>query len=66
MNGCRISDLFSDLTQTKAKELLESVEYPWQALSGIKELILKIGPTLPKDQYDEVKENVWVAKSAKV
>ncbi len=66
MNGCRISDLFSDLTQTKAKELLESVEYPWQALSGIKELILKIGPTLPKDLYEEVKENVWVAKSAKI
>ncbi len=66
MNGCRISDLFSDLTQTKAKELLESVEYPWQALSGIKELILKTGPTLPKDIYEEIKENVWVAKSAKV
>ena len=66
MKGCKISELFSDLTQTRAQKLLESVEYPWQALAGIKDLILEIGPALPKDLYEEREEHVWVAKSAKV
>jgi len=65
MDNCRIENLY-DLNETLARPLLESVTYPWEALSGIKEFILKLGPTLPKDKYDEVSENVWVAKSAKV
>ena len=35
-------------------------------MDGISDFIKEIGPKLDKDKYDEVKENVWVAKSAKV
>ncbi len=56
-------DLF-DLTHTKAADLLRKTEYPWEALAGIRDLILEIGPTLPKDEYDEVSEHVWIAKDA--
>ena len=55
-----------DLDHTAAKEYLQQFTYPWEALAGIKELILKLGPTLDKDEYTEVSPNVWVAKSAKV
>lgn len=55
-----------DLTRTIAAPLLEKSEYAWQALPGIKEFILEIGPTLDPEIYDQVKENVWIAKSAKV
>lgn len=55
-----------DLDHTIAKEYLQQFTYPWEALAGIKELILKLGPTLDKDEYTEVKPQVWVAKSAKV
>ena len=55
-----------DLDHTIAKEYLQQFTYPWEALAGIKELILKLGPTLDKDEYAEVSPNVWVAKSAKV
>ena len=55
-----------DLEHTLAKEYLERFEYPWEALGGIKDTILEIGKTLSKDEYDEISENVWVAKSAKV
>ena len=61
----RIKDLFT-LDETIAKPYLEQFTYPWEALAGIHDYILELGPTLPKDIYDEVKENVWVAKSAKV
>lgn len=61
----KIKELYS-LDETRAKEYLEQFTYPWEALGGIHDLILKIGPTLPKDKYDQVAEDVWIAKSATV
>lgn len=61
----KITDLF-DLSHTLAKTYLESFEYPWEALSGIKSLIVELGKKLPKEEYGEVKENVWIHKSATV
>lgn len=55
-----------DLDYTLAKDYLSKFEYPWEALKGIKDTILEIGKSLSKDEYDEVSENVWVAKTAKV
>ena len=60
-----IKDLY-DLNHTLAKDYLSQYTYPWEALKGIKELILEIGSKLPKDEYDEVSEHVWVHKTAKV
>jgi NDP-sugar pyrophosphorylase family protein len=59
-----INDLF-DLDHTIAAEYLSGYEYPWEALEGIKELILKLGPALG-DDYEEREEHVWVHKTAKV
>lgn len=60
-----IKDLY-DLDHTLAKDYLSKYTYPWEALKGIKDFILELGPTLPKDEYTEVKEYVWVHNSAKV
>ena len=38
-----------DLDHTIAKEYLQQFTYPWEALAGIKELILKLGPMLDKN-----------------
>ncbi len=54
-----------DLSHTLAGEYLAGFQYPWQALEGIKQLILTIGPTLGPD-YEERSPQVWVHKSAKV
>ena len=40
-------------------------EYPWQALAGIKQLILDLGKTLG-DDYTEVSPSVWVHKTASI
>ena len=60
-----INDLY-DLDHTQAKEYLSKFTYPWEALKGIKDMIVEIGSQLPKDEYDEVKEHVWVHKTAHV
>ena len=55
-----------DLSKTIAAPLLEKSEYPYQVLPEIKSFVVSLGKTLPKDKFDEVSENVWIAKSAKV
>ncbi|MBP5153852.1 MAG: UDP-N-acetylglucosamine pyrophosphorylase [Lachnospiraceae bacterium] len=58
------TDLF-DLDHSLAGEYLARFEYPWDALDGIRDLILALGPTLG-DEYEETSPNVWVHKTAKV
>ena len=52
-----------DLTHSLAGSYLAGFEYPWQALKGIKDLILNLGPTLD-ESYEEVSPTVWVHKTA--
>lgn len=66
MKKVKICELYNDLNETRAKELLESKTYPWEVLPLIKDFILELGPKLPKDEFDEVSENVWIHKTAKV
>ena len=60
-----IPNLF-DLSHTMAAPLLSKCTYPWEALAGIKEFILQLGPTLPKEEYEQRGENIWIAKSATI
>ena len=59
-----IRDLY-DLDHTLASEYLSGFTWPWEALKGIKDLILQLGSQLG-DDYEEVSEHVWVHKTAKV
>lgn len=65
MEAIKTKNLF-DLSHTKAADLLEKTEFPWEALAGIGDLILELGPKLSKDRYEEREEHIWIAKSAKV
>ncbi len=65
MNNTTISNLYS-LEHTLAKSYLEKFTYPWEALSGIKDMIIEIGNSLSPDEYDNPAENVWVHKTAVV
>ena len=60
-----IKDLY-DLDHTMAAEYLSQFTYPWEALKGIKDMILSLGEKLDPEEYEEVSEHVWVHKSAKV
>ena len=54
-----------DLSHTLAAEYLQNFAYPWEALKGIKELILQLGARLGAD-YCEIAPQVWVHKTAKI
>ena len=61
----RISELF-DLDHTIASELFNGKVYPWEVLPDIGAFILDLGKTLPQEEFDHPKEDVWIAKDATV
>lgn len=65
MKALTIQELYT-LDETIAAEIFEGAVYPWEVLSKIHDFILKLGETLPEEEYDQVGEDVWIAKSAHV
>lgn len=61
----KINSLF-DLSKSLAGDYLLQYEYPWQALDGIRDLIVSIGKKLDKGEYNEVNPTVWVHNTAVV
>ena len=55
-----------DLDHTIAKEYLKKFEYPYSAISEIKNIILNLSEKINLDDYKKIKENVWVHKTAKI
>lgn len=60
-----IRDLY-DLNHTLACDYLKGFTYPWEALKGIKDMIIALGAQLDAAEYDEVAPQVWVHKTAQV
>ncbi len=61
----KMKDLYS-LDHTLAGDYLAGFEYPWQALKGIKDEIIRIGKSLDSAEYREVSNQVWVHVTAAV
>ncbi len=61
----KTEELF-DLNHTLAKDYLKQYEHPWEALKGIKEMIVELGEKLDPNEYTEVSEHVWIHKDATV
>ena len=47
-----------DYSRTIAKPLLETVDYPWEALPKISEFIIELGKTLDPEIYEQRGEKV--------
>ena len=65
MRELTVNELY-DLNETIAKDIFDDVTYPWEVLPKIGDFIVELGKTLSKVEYDQVEENVWIAKSANV
>ena len=61
----KIKDLY-DLNETIAAELFEGKEYPWEVLADIGDFILKLGDKLPKDEFTQKGDNIWIHKSVTI
>ena len=62
----RITALYGQPYQTIAADYLAGFTYPWEALSGIRDLIFALGAALSPERFDHPADGVWIAKSAKV
>ena len=60
-----IKDLY-DLEQTLAKDWLAGFRYPWEALSRLGDFIVRLGESLPKEEYRETAPRVWVHATAEI
>ena len=47
-----------DIGKTIAKPLFENAAYPWEALDGLKEFIMELGPALSKEEYEQKGKNL--------
>ena len=65
MENAKRANLYN-LDETIAGEYLSQFTYPWEALAGISDFIKKIGPTLDTEKFEQLGEDIWVAKSATV
>jgi len=65
MKGLSVAELYT-LEETIARDIFDGVTYPWEVLPKIGEFILKLGETLPAEDYVKMGENVWVARTARV
>lgn len=65
MEELKIENLLN-LNETVAKEIFEGATYPWKVIPKISDYIIKLGKSLDKEKYEEIEENIWVAKSAKI
>ena len=59
-----IDDLY-ELDHTIAADYLQQFTYPWEALGGIKDMIVTLGDTLGTE-YTQLAPQVWVHQSAKI
>ncbi|GMB10991.1 MAG: UDP-N-acetylglucosamine pyrophosphorylase [Candidatus Improbicoccus devescovinae] len=55
-----------DLSQTLSSDLFEKFVYPWEVLNNLEEYILNLGSKLPKNKYQKINENVWIAYNSEV
>lgn len=53
-----------DLSHSLAGPFLQEHVYPWRALDGIGEEILRVGRMLSAEEYDMPFPDVWISKSA--
>mgnify|MGYP005916695199 CR=1 FL=1 len=54
------------LDQTIAKDIFNGVTYPWEVLAHIGDFVERLGETLPKNEYANPAEGIWIHKSAHI
>ncbi len=55
-----------NLEETIAKDIFTDLTYSWEALPKIHDFIIQLGKQLSKELFEEIGENIWIAKSATI
>ena len=64
-DNMKITDLY-DLKKSISCIYLERYTYPWEVLPHIGEIIMELGATLPRDEYNHYGKNIWIHKSVEM
>lgn len=59
-------DMLFDLSHTQIKEFISTIEFGWQIVPKIKNIILEYSLSLDKNDYFEIKKNAFVHKNTKI
>lgn len=65
MKALETKELYS-MENTIAAPIFEGTKYPFEVLPKIKDFILELAKTLDMTKFEEMGENIFIAKSAKV
>lgn len=65
MENVEISNLYN-LEKTIAKDIFKGITYPWEVLAKINDFIIELGNSLDKNEFEEIGENIWAHKTAKI
>jgi len=65
LKNLKVNELF-DLSKTIAAELFKGIDYPWKVLPKIGDFIKKLGATLPKEEYRQLSDDIWISNTALV
>ncbi len=65
MENIEISNLYN-LEKTIAKDIFKGITYPWEVLAKINDFIIELGSSLDKNEFEEIGENIWAHKTAKI
>ena len=65
MDNITIKELYT-IENPLIAPLFEGLTYPFEVLPKIGEYIKNVGPTLDKEVYEDLGDNIWIAKSAKI
>ncbi len=66
MEEIKAKRLFLKENSSLGYSFIMGFEYPWHALEHIGTFILEKGRELSREKYEKIKDDVWVAKSAKI
>ena len=59
--------LWRDTEQhTLSFPLLQKAAYPWEILSALSDFIRAVGQQLPRDEYEQLADGVWAARTARI
>jgi NDP-sugar pyrophosphorylase family protein len=65
-----VSDLHAevlfDLSQTLASAFFKAIRFPWEILPQIRTMIQELGATLPKSEYEQVADQIWLARDVRL
>ncbi len=61
----KTEELFS-FEHSLSGEFLADCEFPWFALGGIKDFIVKLGQKLDKTEFYEISTEIWIHRQAKI